>query len=150
MVDGVGPASWSPRADQPELDGKGYPKIVPMSSHDSFSVSAGRDPRGLPVMGRDKEVAGTVTDLWIDEPEQMVRYLEIDVEGAGKRLVPMQLAVIKRGHVMVRSLVKERFAGIPAHKSDQQVTLLEEDKISAYVAAGSLYGARTEAAMELA
>jgi photosynthetic reaction center H subunit len=148
MADGVGPASWAPREDKPELDGKGYPKIVPMSSHDTFLISAGRDPRGLPVMGRDKEVAGTVTDLWIDEPEQLVRYIEVDVEGAGKRLVPIQLAVIKRGHVMVRSLVKERFAGIPALKSDKQITKLEEDKVSAYVAAGSLYGAGNEAPLE--
>ncbi|MEE4120076.1 MAG: photosynthetic reaction center subunit H [Paracoccaceae bacterium] len=149
MADGVGPASWAVREDKPELDGKGYPKIVPMSSHDNFMVSAGRDPRGLPVMGRDKEVAGTVSDLWIDEPEQLVRYIEIDVDGAGKRLVPIQLAVIKRGHVMVRSLVKERFAGIPALKSDKQITKLEEDKVSAYVAAGSLYGAGTEPVMEV-
>src|SRR6056297_866542 len=30
MVDGVGPASWAPRRDVPELDGHGHPKIVPM------------------------------------------------------------------------------------------------------------------------
>ena len=32
MVDGVGPASWAPRRDEPELDGHGHPKIVPMAS----------------------------------------------------------------------------------------------------------------------
>ena len=149
LADGVGPASWAPREDKPELDGKGYPKIVPMSAHEHFAVSAGRDPRGLPVMGRDKEVVGTVSDMWIDEPEQLVRYIEIDVDGAGKRLVPIQLAVIKRDGVMVKSLVKERFAGIPALKSDKQITKLEEDRVSAYVAAGNLYGAGTEAKMEL-
>ncbi|MEM0936400.1 MAG: photosynthetic reaction center subunit H [Pseudomonadota bacterium] len=149
MADGVGPASWTPRKDSPELDGKGYPKIVPMASHDSFAISAGRDPRGLSVMGRDKAVVGTVSDMWVDEPEQLVRYLEIDLDGAGKRLVPIQLAKIGLRGVMVRSLVKERWAGIPKTKSDSQVTLLEEDKISAYVAAGNLYGAGTEAKMEL-
>jgi len=149
MADGVGPASWAVREDTPELDGKGYPKIVPMASHDSFAVSAGRDPRGMPVMGRDKVVVGTVSDMWIDEPEQLVRYLEVELESGGKRLVPMQLAVIKLSGVMVRSLVKERWAGIPATKSAAEVTKLEEDKISAYVAAGNLYGAGTEAKMEL-
>ena len=49
MIDGVGPASWAPRRDVPELDGKGHPKIIPMAATEHFHVSAGRDPRGLPV-----------------------------------------------------------------------------------------------------
>ena len=32
MADGVGPASWAPRRDEPELDGHGHNKIVPMAS----------------------------------------------------------------------------------------------------------------------
>ena len=142
MADGVGPASWAPRSDQPELDGKGYPKIVPMAKAHGFIVSAGRDPRGMRIGGRDMKTAGTVTELWVDEPEQMVRYLELELSpelGGGKRLVPMTMARIKGDHVMVRNLVKERFAGIPKTKSDAQVTLLEEDKISGYVAGGELY-----------
>jgi photosynthetic reaction center H subunit len=153
MVDGVGPASWVPRRDEPELDGKGYPKIVPMSAHEQFVVAAGRDPRGMPVMGRDKQVVGEVSDMWVDEPEQLVRYYAItlsDELGGGTRLVPRELAKIRFDHLRVNSLVKERFAGIPTTKSDRQVTLLEEDKISSYVAAGNLYGAGTQATMELA
>ena len=140
MADGVGPASWVPRRDAPELDGKGYPKIVPMASHDTFAVSAGRDPRGMPVMGRDKEVIGTVSDMWIDEPEQMVRYLEVTLnDGAGKRLIPMTLARIKRDHVKVRILYGAQFPGVPKHASPHQVTLLEEDQISGYFGGGTLY-----------
>ena len=30
MMDGVGPASWAPRRDVPELDGHGHPKIIPI------------------------------------------------------------------------------------------------------------------------
>jgi photosynthetic reaction center H subunit len=41
MVDGVGPASWAPRRDVPELDGHGHPKIVPMSGNRAFAVAAG-------------------------------------------------------------------------------------------------------------
>jgi photosynthetic reaction center H subunit len=149
MADGVGPASWAPRRDEPELDGKGYPKIIPMAGHDNFTVSGGRDPRGLPVMGRDKEPVGTVTDMWIDEAEQLVRYLEIELESGGKRLIPMTLAKIGRTGTTVRSLTKGQFAGIPTHKSDKQVTLLEEDKISAYVAAGNLYDEAGQPKMEL-
>ena len=80
MIDGVGPASWAPRRDMPELDGKGHPKIVPMAATDSFGVSAGRDPRGLPVKAGDGEIVGTITDMWLDEPEQMVRYLEFELD----------------------------------------------------------------------
>lgn len=142
MDDGVGPASWVSRKDLPELDGKGYPKIVPMSHVENFSVSAGRDPRGMRVGGRDNKSAGIISDMWVDEPEQLVRYLEVELEeslGGGKRLIPMTLCRITRDYVMVRNLKRERFAGIPQHKSAKQVTLLEEDKISGYVAGGQLY-----------
>jgi len=76
MLDGVGPASWAPRRDVPELDGHGHPKIVPMSAAEAFSVSAGRDPRGLPVVSGDDEIVGQVTDMWIDEPEQLASSLQ--------------------------------------------------------------------------
>src|SRR6056297_655241 len=142
MVDGVGPASWAPRRDMLELDGKGHPKIVPMAATEHFHVAAGRDPRGLPVMGGDGEVVGAITDMWIDEPEQMVRYLEIDLDadhGGGKRLVPLPMARIKSNHVKIRSIFGKHFAGVPQHASPNQVTMLEEDKISGYYAGGTLY-----------
>ena len=73
MVDGVGPAAWAPRRDVPELDGKGHPKTVPMAGTEHFHVAAGRDPRGLPVMAGDEAIVGKIIDMWIDEPEQLVR-----------------------------------------------------------------------------
>jgi photosynthetic reaction center H subunit len=142
MADGVGPASWAPRRDVPELDGKGHPKIVPMARHEHFHVAAGRDPRGLPVEAGDGEIVGTVSDMWIDEPEQLVRYLEIELDaahGGGKRLAPIQLARIKSDRVRIRSLFGRHFAGVPKTRLPDQVTLLEEDKISAYYAGGTLY-----------
>ncbi|MGR3490935.1 MAG: photosynthetic reaction center subunit H, partial [Shimia sp.] len=90
MADGVGPASWAPRRDAPELDGKGHPKIRPLRMLEGFGISAGRDPRGLPVQAADGEAVGVISDLWIDEPEQLVRYLEIELTtelGGGTRLV---------------------------------------------------------------
>ncbi|WP_121633950.1 photosynthetic reaction center subunit H [Tropicibacter alexandrii] len=142
MVDGVGPASWAARRDVPELDGKGHPKIVPMAANAHFSVSAGRDPRGMPVVAGDGAVVGTVTDMWIDEPEQLVRYLEFKLDGAlgsGTRLVPLPMARIKSDRVKVKSLFGGQFGGVPRHASAHQVTLLEEDKISGYYAGGLLY-----------
>jgi photosynthetic reaction center H subunit len=142
MKDGVGPASWAPRRDVPELDGKGHPKIVPMKGLESFRVSAGRDPRGLPVQAGDGEVVGRIDDMWVDEPEQLVRYLSIELNediGGGTRLVPVPLTKIKADRVQIQSIFKEHFAGVPTTKSATQVTLLEEDKISAYYAGGKLY-----------
>jgi photosynthetic reaction center H subunit len=139
MTDGVGPASWAPRKDEPELDGHGHAKIVPMGQAKGFSVSAGRDPRGLPVQAGDFEVVGRISDMWIDASEQLVRYLEVDMGNAGKRLIPMTMAKIGERAVTVRALTGGRFAGIPQTKSATTVTKLEEDKISGYVAGGWMY-----------
>lgn len=146
MVDGVGPASWAPRRDVPELDGRGHPKIIPISATEHFHVSSGRDPRGLPVQAADGAVVGRICDMWIDEPEQLVRYLEVDLdEGAGRRLIPMPAARIKSDRVSVHSIYGDHFPGVPATRSRTQVTLLEEEKISAWYAGGKLYaGNRAE------
>jgi photosynthetic reaction center H subunit len=142
MIDGVGPASWANRDDVPELDAHGHPKLVPMAAAEAFAVAAGRDPRGLPVMSGDEEVVGKVTDMWIDEPEQLVRYLEFELDpkwGSGTRLVPLTLARILKTHVQIQSIYGEHFDSVPKHASPSQVTKLEEDKISAYYGGGKLY-----------
>lgn len=140
MRDGVGPASWANRRDVPELDGAGHAKIVPLSAAANFLVSAGRDPRGLPVQAGDALVVGRICDMWIDEPEQMVRYLEVELDnGAGKRLIPLPLARIRKDRVSVKSLFAAHFPDVPVTRSRNQVTLLEEEKICAYFAGGTLY-----------
>ncbi len=142
MVDGVGPASWVPRADEPERNAHGEPKIVPMAGKDDFFISAGRDPRGMPVLSKDDQVVAHVSDMWIDEAEQEVRYLELELEsehGSGKRLVPMTLVRVQPRWVMVASLHSSRFDGVPQTRSSSQVTKLEEEKISAWYAGGTLF-----------
>jgi photosynthetic reaction center H subunit len=141
MLDGVGPASWVPRRDEPELDGHGHNKIVPMARAEGLTVSAGRDPRGLPVQAGDLEVVGHVADLWVDAPEQLVRYLEIELNSGNRRLVPMTLARIWDDRVRVNFLASDSFENIPATTSATEVTKLEEDKISSYVASGWMYDA---------
>ncbi|MEL6571155.1 MAG: photosynthetic reaction center subunit H [Pseudomonadota bacterium] len=145
MVDGVGPASWVARRDVPELDAHGHAKIKPMSSLDDFKVSAGRDPRGLPVVGGDGEVAGRIIDMMIDVPEQMVRFLVIDLnpEQSGEtRLIPMNMARIGADRVVVKSLHAHRWNGIPQAKSVAEVTLLEEEKVMAWFGGGAMYSAQ--------
>ena len=142
MIDGIGPASWAPRRDVPELDGHGHPKIVPMSKSEGFYHAAGPDPRGRAVMSGDGEQVGTISDMWVDAPEQLVRYLEISLDpkwGSGKRLVPMTMAQLWGGKVKINSIYAKHFANVPNHSSETQVTLLEEEKISAYYGGGHLY-----------
>lgn len=142
MIDGVGPASWAPRRDVPELDGHGHAKIVPMSNIDSFVVAAGRDPRGLPLEAGDGAIVGMISDMWVDAPEQLVRYLEVTLNaehGSGKRLVPLTMARIHSNRVKVRSIFGAHFSNVPLHASPNQVTLLEEDKIMGYYGGGTLY-----------
>lgn len=139
MTDGVGPASWAPRRDIPELDGHAHNKIMPMGRAAGFMVSAGRDPRGMRVQANDLAFVGTISDLWIDAPEQLVRYLEITLGDGAKRLIPMPMCKIESDRVRVSALSSDLFAGIPATRSSTEVTMLEEDKISGYVGGGKLY-----------
>lgn len=142
MIDGVGPASWANRRDLPELDGRGHNKLVPMRKLDAFSVASGRDPRSLPVQSGDDVVVGKVVDMWIDEPEQMVRYVEYELLpefGGGNRLVPLTLARIRSDRLKIRSIYAEHFANVPTLKSPDEVTMLEEEKICGYYAGGLLY-----------
>jgi len=140
MADGVGPAAYALRRNVPELDGHGHPKIRPMAGLPDFSVSAGRDARGLPVVSHDGAVVGTVSDMWADVPESLVRYLEYDLaDGGGKRLIPIQLARIGSDRVKVHALYARHFAGVPRTAATDQVTLLEEDRICAYYCGGKLY-----------
>ena len=139
LTDGVGAASWAARRDEPELDGHGHAKIVPFSQAKGFVVSAGRDPRGMTVVAGDFAEVGEVSDMWVDASEQLVRYLEVDLGAAGKRLVPMTMVKIGAGTVRINALTGARFAGIPQTRSLTTVTKLEEDKISGYVAGGWLH-----------
>jgi len=142
MQDGVGPAAWAPRRDVPELDAHGHAKIKPMSMLSDFAFSAGIDPRGKAVVAGDGEVVGRVTDMWVDVPEQLVRFLTVDLnpEGSGQtRLIPINFAKLGGDRVTVRSIYSGHFAGVPTIAQAGQVTLLEEEKIMAYYGGGTLY-----------
>lgn len=143
MLDGVGPGAYANRADVPDLNEHGLPKIIPLRLAVGFEVSdRDNDPRGMAVYGDDGEVGGTVVDLWVDQMEMMFRYLEVEVPVAGgtrRVLVPMNFARIKRDGVTVHSVLAHQLADVPALKSDQQITFLEEEKVMAYFGAGTLY-----------
>ena len=139
MKDGVGPASFAMRRDEPELDGHGHPKLQPRAKVGEFAVAAGRAPRGLPVVGNDQKSAGTVSDMWVDVPEQLVRYLELTLVDGSKRLVPMTMAKIKADMVYINSIDSASFVDAPTIAGDGQITKLEEEKVCGFYAGGYLY-----------
>ena len=80
MIDGVGAAAWVQRRDVVDRTGEGEPRIVPMRLLPEHSVAEeDLDPRGLPVIACDGEVAATVKDIWIDRGECFIRYLELEL-----------------------------------------------------------------------
>lgn len=143
MRDGVGPASYALRADVAEHTYEGEIKIVPLrAAHGFFLETRDPDPRGMTVLGADRTAAGVVKDVWVDRSEVVIRYLEVELSGSGRRaLVPMNFAKVsgERRTVSVVAILASQFADIPATKSPEQVTRLEEEKICAYFAGGYLY-----------
>lgn len=143
MLDGVGPGSYADREDVPELSMDNTPCIVPLRvAKDIFLEPRDPDPRGMNVIGADREIAGKVVDVWVDRAEALVRYLEVEVAGSGKHvLLPLPFALVDRprGRVSVDAILGGQFANVPATKSPDQVTKLEEDKIVGYYGAGTLY-----------
>jgi photosynthetic reaction center H subunit len=140
MLDGVGPGAWAERADTPDVNAAGKPKILPLRVADAYGVARQDvDPRGLPAVGADGETGGTVRDLWLDTSEMVFRYIEIEVTGGGRVLLPMNFARIKRDQVKVQAVHGRHFADVPTTKSPDQITLLEEEKIMAYYGGGLLY-----------
>lgn len=151
MQDGVGPASWVERADEPDLTLHGTPKIQPMRVLPGFAPSnRDPDPRGMKVLGLDNQVAGIVADVWIDTPDMMIRYLEVETGGAMPRkvLLPLPFAKIDRARRLVRvsAVTAAHFAAVPAHAHQDRVTRREEDRIAGFFGGGRLYAtpARTE------
>jgi photosynthetic reaction center H subunit len=142
LTSGVGPASIAQRADRPDLDMHGAPRIVPLRAigHPVDVHANDVDPRGLPVYGLDGGKAGTVKELWMDKAESCLRYLEIDLAGgAGSVLMPITMCNVTRGGVMTDAITGAQIAGVPRTRSADQVTLLEEEKITAYYGAGYLW-----------
>ena len=143
MLAAVGPGSYSDRADIADTTAEGELRIVPLRAAPSFEVAhRDPDPRGLPVIGADGAVAGTVTELWVDRAEVLFRYLEVEVPaqvGSRRVLLPINFARIGDRKVSVRSILASQFAQVPGTRNPDAVTLLEEDKIMGYYGGGTLY-----------
>jgi photosynthetic reaction center H subunit len=143
MGSGVGPGAYAQRRDIPDVTIDGQPRIVPLRAAADFSVaSRDIDPHGLPVVGSDLVMAGTVRDVWVDRSEVLFRYLEVEVAGAAGRgsvLLPVNFSRIGARRIVVDSIMGRDFANVPQTRDDDVVTLLEEEMIMAYYGGGTLY-----------
>lgn len=140
LLAGVGPGAWANRADVPDMTYHGEPKIVPLRAAADHGVAIQDiDPRGLPVLDADGQEAGTVKDLWVDKSEMMFRYIEVTLPSNATVLLPINFSVIKRHGILVHALLAHQFADVPTTRHPEQITMLEEEKITAYYGAGLLY-----------
>jgi photosynthetic reaction center H subunit len=145
MLDGIGPAAYADRPEEPDRTVDGAIKIVPLRVATDYTVeSRDPDPRGMAVIGADGAVGGTVADAWVDRSEALLRYLEVEVPAAagGRRvLLPVNFTRIdgRRRQVKVKSILGRQFAEVPGLHNPEQVTLREEDRIAAYYGGGTLY-----------
>lgn len=141
LVDGIGPAAWADRAKHTDLDGEGRNRIVPIGMAEHISVHRkDADPRGMSVIAADGAVAGTVTDLWVDRAEHVIRYLEIDT-GGKKVLAPMGMSKVRgrSRQVEIDAINAADFAAAPVPGTAGQITFYEEERIVAYFGGGYLY-----------
>lgn len=143
MQNGLGAAAYSLRADTPDITwDEGDPKIVPLRAAPGWTIAA-EDPeiRGRPLLGLDGKVAGTVVDLWVDKSDVLLRYVEVEVVGSGKRvLIPIGLVHWwGDGPVKCDTATCAQIAAAPTTAQPERVTLREEDRISGYFGGGELY-----------
>lgn len=156
MADGLGAGAYAQRADYPDLTMDGRPRIVPIgASHEIEIAAQDRDPVGLPVYGGDKKKAGVISDVWVDQAEHLIRYVEVTTNSGKKVLAPMAFVAVQGKSWLggitplvddqteladIEALTSEQFDSVPGIATEGQITRLEEDKIQAFYGGGYVYG----------
>jgi photosynthetic reaction center H subunit len=149
MLAEVGPGAYALRKDVTEKMHDGRDLLAPLRIASNFAVaSEGPDPIGMEVVAADRDVVGTIADVWVDRSESMLRYYEVALDSGARVLLPVAFANVDaaKRKVKVDAILGDQFANVPATRDPDKVTLLEEEKIAAYYAAGTLYATpgRTE------
>ena len=155
MVDGLGPAAFANRAKYPDLTFDGRPRILPIAQSHELVVSP-NDPQliGWDVVAADGVTVGKVSDIWVDQAEHMIRYLEIETTSGKKVLAPMMVAVVhgdsllakilpttsdEREYVEIDAITAAQFEDVPTLETAGIITRYEEDRIQAYFGGGYMY-----------
>jgi photosynthetic reaction center H subunit len=145
LIDGLGPAAYANRLDEPDLTIDGKYKIVPLRDGVEYYLHpSSPDPRGWRVMAGDRLSPGIISDIWLDEIEEAVRYLEVALTLPGfegqRVLIPHGFVRFRKQlrEVFVNSIMSYQFADVPRTRSEDCVTRFEEDKLVGYFGGGSL------------
>ncbi|UYV15543.1 photosynthetic reaction center subunit H [Porphyrobacter sp. ULC335] len=165
MIDGMGPAAWANRSKYPDLTFDGRPRIVPIAQSHEL-VIPDNDPQlvGWPVVAADGATVGKVSDIWVDQAEHLIRYLEVETSTGKKVLAPMMVAVVhgnglldallpiideKPKFVEIDAITAAQFETAPALETAGIITRYEEDRIQAYFGGGYMYATpeRSEACL---
>lgn len=155
MADGMGPAAFAQRQDYPDLTFDGRNRIVPIAdSHDIMIAPMDMDPVGLPVYGADKKKAGTVSDVWVDQAEHIIRYYEVTTNSGKKVLAPVGVSNVQGPNWLgglipivsdqtplmdIDAIRSDQFDSVPGIAKAGVITRLEEDKIMAFYGGGYMY-----------
>ncbi|QGN54597.1 photosynthetic reaction center subunit H [Novosphingobium sp. Gsoil 351] len=140
LTDGIGPAAYAERAKWPDQDAGGRARIVPLSTQTEITISRpDSDPRGMKVYGADGALAGTISDLWVDRSDHLVRYYDIATTGGGRALAPAAMGKISKGALVVDAINAADFAGAPLPAAAGEITRYEEERIVGYFGGGYLY-----------
>ncbi len=147
LIDGLGPASWAFRQQEgPDLTIDGTEKFKPMRLALEYRVDPHiPHPQGMRVIAADGLDVGSVIDIWIDEIEHEVVFLEVELAGVtvSPRILIPQMYVRYRHRlrqVHVRALVAEQFLDVPRTRHPDKFTRQEEERLVAYFGGGSIYG----------
>jgi photosynthetic reaction center H subunit len=143
LLANVGPGAYNLRPDKPYNALDGSDLVQPLRAAKHFALSPeGGNPIGLPVVGADNSVGGKVVDVWVDISESVVRYYEVQLaDGTGNIILPVYFGDVQwsKRRVLVNALTGAQFTKAPRLKNPNRITMAEEDKVAAYIAAGTLY-----------
>ena len=155
MADGMGPAAWANRSKYPDLTFDGRPRIVPIAQSHELII-APNDPQlvGWNVVAADGVTVGKVSDIWVDQAEHIIRYLEVETTSGKKVLAPMMVAVVHGNSLLnkvlpvildepefveIDAITAAQFENVPALETAGIITRYEEDRIQAYFGGGYMY-----------
>lgn len=152
MLSGVGSGSYAQRDDHPDVTMEGHPRIQPLRkvNHEFGLHTRDPDPRGMVVIGADGRSAGTVSDVWVDCSEMIIRYLEVELAVTDAHqhvLLPFNMTKVRGNarRIDVCAILSHQFADVPITASPDQVTLYEEDMIMGYYGGGYSFARHPDA-----
>jgi photosynthetic reaction center H subunit len=97
---------------------------------------------------------GKVSDIWVDQAEHIIRYLEVETTSGKKVLAPMTVALVhgsglldkllpivddKPKYVEIDAITAAQFEDVPTLETPGIITRYEEDRIQAYYGGGYMY-----------